>query len=182
MPDFKRLEKNILDNIFEAQVKLGFDGRAMSLNYTTASLAHLLGEKLTPDEIRQVLADFSDYSLSRLGQLTYSEIKNGFCIAIPPEGTKFVHSRYDGGQFISSLVGSIREHRTLEEILDIFHSFSDSVSVTEMNNDEFKYLVYFKNGIPDDYRYCLSVDEEIDGSVHVTYHRFIREDYEDLRF
>lgn len=182
MPDFKRLEKNILDNIFEAQVKLGFDHRAMSLNYTSASLEHLLGEKLTPEEMRQILADFSDYSLPRLGQLTYSEIKNGFCITVPPEGTKFVHSRYDGGQFISSLVGSIREHRTLEEILDIFRRFSDSVSVTEMNNDEFKYLVYFRDGVPDDYRYCLSADEEIDGSVHVTYHRFIREDYEDLGF
>lgn len=182
MPDFERLEKNIIDNIFEAQVKLGFDGRAMSLNYTSASLAHLLGKKFTLDTLSQVLADFSDYSLPRLGQLTYSEIKNGFCVTIPPEGTKFVHSLYDGEQFISSLVGGIREHRTPEEILDIFRSFSDNVSITEMDNDEFRYLVYFENGIPDDYRYCLSVDEEIDGSIHVTYHRFIREDYEELGF
>lgn len=182
MFNFERLEKHILDNIFEAQVKLGYEGRAMSLNYTSDSLNHLLGENLSPDRMKQALSDFSEYSAPRLGKLTFAEIRKGFYITVPPEGTKFVHSFYDGEQFISRLVEGVREHLPLEEILDIFRSFSDAVSVTEMNNGEFQYLVYFENGIPDDYRYCLSVDEEIDGSVHVTYHRFIREDYDDLGF
>ena len=30
--NFKRLEKNLLDNIKEAQLKLGFENRPMSLN------------------------------------------------------------------------------------------------------------------------------------------------------
>ena len=56
------------------------------------------------------------------------------------------------------------------------------MSAEEVNNGEFDYLVRFSDGIPDEYLYCLSVEEEIDGSVHVTYHRFIKEDYEELGF
>ncbi|MDE5861147.1 MAG: DUF3877 family protein, partial [Ruminococcus sp.] len=32
--NFEKLEKNITDNIKEAQIKLGFDNRPISLNYT----------------------------------------------------------------------------------------------------------------------------------------------------
>ncbi|MBD5159206.1 MAG: DUF3877 family protein [Ruminococcus sp.] len=54
--------------------------------------------------------------------------------------------------------------------------------IEEKNNDEFNYLVYFVDGIPDEYLYCLTVEEEIDGHLHITYHRFTREDYEELGF
>ncbi len=182
MPDFSRLEKHILDNILEAQVKLGYEGRSMSLNYTKNSLIHLLGEKLSSEDIKQTLSDFAEYTAPRLGKLTITDIKNGFCITVPPEGTAYVHTLNDGNGFISALVEAVRQHLPLDDILAVFRKFSDSVSVTETDNDEFQYLVYFKNGIPDDYLYCLTVDQEIDGSTHVTYHRFIKEDYEDFNF
>ena len=41
----------------------------------------------------------------------------------------------------------------------------------------FDYLVYFEDGIPDDYRYCLSLEGE-----HMIYHKFTPEDYEDFGF
>ncbi len=182
MIDFERLEKNILDNIFEAHEKLGYDGRPMSLNYTLTSLGHLLGEHLCRNDMRQALFDFAAFAQPSLGCLRYTDIKNGFCITVPSEGTEFVHTLYDGEKFISHLIKAVKSHWTAEEILELFRSFSDSISITETDNDEFQYLVYFENGDPDDYRYCLSVDEEIDGSVHVTYHRFIREDYDELKF
>ena len=52
MPDFRRLEKHILDNILEAQVKLGYEGRSMSLNYTETSLKHLLGENSSGNDLK----------------------------------------------------------------------------------------------------------------------------------
>jgi len=182
MSDFRCLEKHILDNILEAQIKLGYEGRSMSLNYTKNSLIHLLGENLSDDNIRQILFDFAEYTTPRLGKLSITDISNGFCITIPSEGTAYVHALNDKKSFICALVEAVRQHRSLEDILGIFRSFSDSVSVTETDNDEFHYLVYFENGVPDDYLYCLTVDEEIDGSLHVTYHRFIKEDYEDFNF
>ena len=41
--------------------------------------------------------------------------------------------------------------------------------------DGYDYVVYFLDGKPDDYRYCLSMEEG-----HLTYHRFTKEDYEQL--
>lgn len=38
-------------------------------------------------------------------------------------------------------------------------------------------IVYFEDGIPDDYRYCLSLEGE-----HMIYHKFTPEDYEDFGF
>lgn len=182
MLNFERLKKHILDNITEAQIKLGYEGRPMSLNYTCGSLAHLLGTEPTPDQLQQALADFRKYAFTHLGDLSFSPIKGGFCITVPTEGTKYVHEICSENSFISQLVDAVRDHRSLEEILAVFRSFSDHVSVTEVNSEEFQYLVYFEDRTPDEYVYCLTVDEEIDGSAHVTYHRFIREDYEDLGF
>lgn len=182
MVDFKRLEKHIIDNIVEAQVKLGYEGRPISLNYTCSSLNHLLHTNLSQNDIQTILIDFTDYAHPHLGNLTFTPIKNGFCITIPAEGTEFVHSLYSENSFISKLIDAVRDHRSLEDILNIFRSFSDSVSIIRTDGDEFQYLVYFENHTPDDYIYCISVDEEIDGSTHVSYHRFIREDYEEFGF
>ena len=70
----------------------------------------------------------------------------------------------------------------MEEVIGLFREYSDNVAVIDMVNDEFDKLVYFTDGKPDDYRYCLVSEEEIDGSTHITYHRFIKEDYDELGF
>ena len=57
--DLQRLEKNLYDNILEAQVKLGYDGRPMSLNYTLASLSHLTGAAGNTGSIKAMLTEFS---------------------------------------------------------------------------------------------------------------------------
>lgn len=180
--NFEYLKKNLCDNIFEAQIKLGYEGRPMSLNYTINSLNHLLGTNLDQSEMEKVLADFSEYVEPELGLVSFKIIKNGFCAVIPAKGTEFIHKEYDGGKFISEFIEAIRKKSSLEEIFSVFRKFSDNVSITEINSDEFQYLVFFSDNTPDDYRYCLTIDEEIDGSFHITYHRFIKEDYYDFNF
>lgn len=175
---YERLEKNLIDNITEAQIKLGYDGRPMSLNYTVQSLRHLTDR----EDVEKALDEFAEEVSPRLGKLTFHGIRDGFCITVPAEGTAYVHEKQEADSFICTFIEAIRSHTTLENVLGVFRKYSDDVSVTEMENEEFQYLVYFRNGIPDDYRYCLSVEEEIDGSHHITYHRFIAEDYEELGF
>lgn len=178
--DIQRLEKNLCDNILEAQIKLGYDGRPMSLNYTTSSLCHLTG--ITADDTETMLSKFSEKVSPRLGEITFRPIKDGYCLTVPSEGTEYVNRNSDGSEFIRKFIELIRSHPTVEEVLRLFRSFSDNVTVSEVNNEEFRYLVYFTDGIPDDYRYCISAEEEMDGSIHVTYHRFIKEDYDALGF
>lgn len=176
--DLQRLEKNLFDNVLEAQLKLGYEGRPMSLNYTSSSLKHLTGT----DDIEKALDEFAAQSVERFGKMTFRSISGGYCITVPTEGTAYVHENSEKNSFMHRFIETVRSHTTIEKVLDVFREFSDDVEVTEMNNDEFQYLVYFRNGIPDDYRYCLADEEEIDGSHHITYHRFIAEDYDDLGF
>lgn len=167
--NFSRFEKNLTDNIKEAQLKLGYDNRPMSLNYMGKSLAHLIGSECT----EEVLADFAEYVKNRLGQLSFRAIRDGWCVTVSAEGTAYVNN-LTGYDFLSALINAVREHGTsMEQVLDIFRSHAENLTVKEIRNDEFDLLVY---GV-DDYYYCLT-----DEGCHVTYHRFIREDYEDLGF
>lgn len=171
--NFARLEKNLTDNIKEAQLKLGFDKRPMSLNYMSASLGHLLGGECTEN----VLAEFAEYAKSRLGVITFRAIKDGFCITVSAEGTAYVNN-LKGYDFIAELISAVRNHGTsMEQVLEIFGKYSSKVITEKSNSDEFDLLVYFGNGEPDEYYYCLT-----DEGCHITYHRFIREDYTDLGF
>ncbi|MDE6781295.1 MAG: DUF3877 family protein [Ruminococcus sp.] len=176
--NFKRLEKNITDNIREAQIKLGFDNRPISLNYTENSLKSLMNT----DDVKSALEKFPVYVADRLGEITFREIKNGFCITIPEKGTSYVNS-LDGFEFITEFVNTVRQHGvSANDVLSVFRKYSDKVITEEMHNGEFDYLVYFADGQPDEYFYCIALEEEIDGHMHVTYHRFIKEDYEELNF
>lgn len=167
--NYSRLEKNLTDNIREAQLKLGYDNRPMSLNYMNTSLAHLIGAECTED----VLVKFAEYVKNRLGELTFREIRDGWCITVSAEGTEYVNN-LTGYDFLSELIDSVRKHGTsMEQVLDIFRRYSENITVKEIRNDEFDLLVY---GV-DEYYYCLT-----DEGCHITYHRFIREDYEDLGF
>lgn len=177
--DFSRLEKNLTDNIKEAQLKLGFDNHPMSLNYMQTSLNHLLGSPCG----QAALDEFSDFVSERLGKLSYRKIKDGVCITVPEKGTAYVNSLTKGYEFLTELVAKVRCHGiSLEETVDIFRKYSDNVVTEGGNGEDFDLLVYFADQSPDEYLYCLTAEPCMGGGCHVIYHRFIREDYEDIGF
>lgn len=177
--NYTRLERNITDNIREAQIKLGFDNRPMSLNYTVDSLKNLL---CIDDDVKSALEDFAVYARDRLGEITFHEIKNGFCITVSAEGTSYVNG-LDGFDFITEFIDTVRRHGvSLDDVVAVFRKYSESVVIEEKHNGEFDYLIYFSDGVPDEYFYCIALEEEIDGHIHITYHRFIKEDYEEFNF
>lgn len=178
--NFERLEKNIRDNIAEAQIKIGYSADPMSLNYMLGSLNNLLGSDLDSEGMKSALESFSESVRSKLGTVTFYPIKGGFCLTIPEEGTKHIHEQVPEKCFMRDLVESVRAHADIEEITGVFRSYCPEVVREKMDDDEFDYLMYFPGGEPDEYYYCIALEPEIDGSVHVTYHRFIREDYESI--
>lgn len=180
--NYKRLEKNLTDNIKEAQIKLGFENRPMSFNYTLSSLNHLISENLDSDSMKTALEDFAVKSRERLGEITFRPIKEGFCITVSAEGTAYVNS-LDRFEFITEFVNTVRKHGiSFGDVMSVFRKYSDNVVAEKKENGEFDYLVYFADGNPDEYLYCIAMEEEIDGHIHITYHRFIREDYEEFGF
>ena len=150
--NFKKLENNLLDMIQEQQVKIGYMSGVTRFYYPLQSLNRLLGT---------------------------ASSKNGrFCITLPPQASDYVHENRKPSEFLVRFIGTVARHGcTLDEVMDVFHAYSDHVHVEKTTGTGFDYLVYFEDGIPDDYRYCLSLEGE-----HMIYHKFTPEDYEDFGF
>ena len=181
--NFDALEKNLTDNILEAQLKLGYSEMPISLNFMLLSLCHLLETDADTEKMQQILAEFSDYAKPRFGEITYRQIDGGFCFRVPAEGAAYVHTHAEGGEFIRTLLDAVRDPAaTLETVFAVFRSASDDAVITESPDDEFDYLAYFPDGVPDSYRYCIAAEEDIDGSIRISYHRFTKADYDDFGF
>ena len=172
-PDFHALESNLIDVIKEEQIKLGYQRETIRFYYPIESINSLLGLELTINELKNVMAEFCSYVKPRLGEIKHSNKEARFCILIPPEGVTYVHEEIKDNNFLIEFIDVIRKHNcTIEEIQTVFQKYSDKVVYHEIKSGEFDYLLYFEDGIPDAYRYCIKFDEN-----HASYHRFTKEDY-----
>lgn len=174
--NFSQLGKNITDVIKEQQVKLGYRSESVYLFYPLISLNRLLGTDAGPEQMEDLLVSFCMYAEPRLGGIGITRLEDRFCFVISPQGADWVHAHTDENEFIIAFVNTISRHCvTMDEVLELFHRYSDAVRVEKVDHPEYDYLVYFEKGDPDDYRYCLKSE-----GPHVTYHRYTPEDYQDF--
>lgn len=173
--NYANLEKHICDTIKEGQIKIGYSEEVVRLYYPIESIAELL-EIDTPSiiEMTEVLANFCQICEKRLGKIIISNKEERFCFMIPNEGTKYIHEIYKDNPFLRQFISQItRPGCKLEEIIAVFHGYSDDVYSEE--HDELGHVIYFKDETIDEYVYCLKFDE-----FGATYHRFTKRDYEKL--
>lgn len=177
-PDFKAFEVNIIDIIKEEQIKLGYHRETIRLYYPMESINHILGTDLPREELQEALDKFCLFVKARLGKVKHSNREERFCIMIPPEGVTYVHEEVEENVFLTEFIAKIQEHGCkLEDYLEVFHRHSDKVKCEIMKEEEFDYMIYFEDGQPDDYRYCIKFED-----VHTIYHRFTKADYENFDF
>lgn len=176
--DFSRLESNVIDIIKEEQVKLGYRSETIRLYYPLTSINRFLSQDFDIEQMKEALREFCRYAADKLGQIEISNEGERFCLAIPPRGVDYVHTHRKSTEFICDFIRTIEKHDcTWEEILAQFYKHSDRVHVEKVTHGEFDYLVYFEDGKPDAYRYCIT-----DEGCHFIYHRFTVEDYMDFQF
>ncbi|MCM1497058.1 MAG: DUF3877 family protein [Clostridium sp.] len=177
-PHYYALEQNIIDTIEEQQLKLGYLKETVRLYYPLSSLNRFLDTHNRVEYMKPLLQKFSEVTRSRLGGVTVTNRGERFCIAIPQQGTEYIHKHMKTDGFLADLIAAVaKEGSTLEDVLAPFYRYSDQVHVEEMKNGEFDYLVYFEDGKPDSYYYCITVEEK-----HVIYHRYTKADYEEFGF
>ncbi len=169
----QRLLRNIIDVIAEEQIKLGYRSEIIYLYYPLKSLNSILGTKSDIKEMNDNLRSFSEYALEYLGEIGISNRDERFCLAIPPKGADYVHEHIDENEFLQSFIDIISKHGcTLEDITDVFKKYSDDVTIKKMEDADFDYLIYFTDGKPNDYMYCITFEGH-----HTIYHRFTVDDY-----
>ncbi|MBQ8133191.1 MAG: DUF3877 family protein [Clostridia bacterium] len=179
--NFNALRENLLYVIKESQIKLGYTSNAVRLNYPLDSLNRFFGTELDKEEMQSVLSEFSDDVKDELGEIEISEFEGMFTLIVPPQGAQFVHENIKDSGFLKELIDLMKNQGsaiTINEILEVFNKYSDKVKCVETeNNDEFNYVVWFEDGKPDNFRYCIDID-----LGHAIYHRLAPQDFEAYGF
>lgn len=176
--NIQNLEKNIFDLIEEEQIKLGYLPETVRLYYPIDSLNRFLQQEYDTAQMLEALKEFCRHVRGRLGEIQVSNKGSRFCLAVPPQGAAYIHQHSAKDGFLPDFIRTIEKHGcTLEELLQQFRKYSDHVHAEKADNGEFDYLVYFEDGVPDRFRYCIT-----DEGCHMTYHRYTPEDYEAFGF
>lgn len=174
--DYSKLEDNIRDMVKEEQIKLGYTRETIRLYYPLSTLNRFLHTELDAAGMEAYLTGFCLSVVDRFGHVEISRKKDRFCFMLPPETAEYVHTQIPDSPFLTEFIRIIGTHgATLDQVLAPFYRYSDEVQVEKIIDGEFDYLVYFRNGKPDTYRYLLT--EEMG---HITYHRFTEEDLKDF--
>jgi hypothetical protein len=176
--DYSKLEQNICDVIKEDQIKLGYQKEVIRLYYPLGSLNHFLKSELRVEEMRKALEDFAGTVKEKLGTIEISNEGERFCFCFPPEASEYIHSHTPQTGFLYDFIDVVSRHGvTMDEVIAVFKKYSNNVHVEKTNHGEFDYLIYFEDGRPDSFRYCLTEE-----GCHIIFHRFTIEDYADFQF
>ena len=177
VPDFDRLEKNIIDVVKEEQIKLGYQKEVIRLYYPLSSLNNYLKTNLDIAGMNKTLKEFCGREKDIFGSIEISHEKERVCFCLSDEVSVYVNEHTQNEGFLYDLIEEISRHPAqMDNVIALFHKYSEQVHVERAGHGEFDYLIYFADGQPDEYMYCLT-DE---GNGHIIYHRYTREDYDDL--
>ena len=175
--NYNRLETSLIDVIKEEQAKLGYMKEKISLYYPLSSLNHFFGNKTDAAGMIEILKDFPSYIEEKFGEVAVSHRGDRFCFTVSEKASEYVHNNMKENEFIKALIELVGRHGcTIEEIKELFHSYSDKIITEPMDNEEFDVMIRFDDG-SDPYYYCFK-----DEGCHIIYHRFLPEDYADFGF
>lgn len=167
--------RNIYDVIKEEQIKLGYRKEVIRLYYPLQSLNRFFDSSCDVKEMCDLLGEFAESVKDELGTIDVSVKGERFCLRFPEETSEYIHQHTEQSGFLYDFIAAISKHHvSIDEILDQFKKYSNEVHFEKMDHGEFDYLIYFENGDPDEYRYCLT-----DEGCHMIYHRFTADDYND---
>ena len=101
-----KLTENIVDQIKEAQIKLGYAKETVRLYYPAESLCTLMGvEPMDTKRLLDYLKETAVLSEIPLGELQFTAHKGRIEVRIPPEGAEYVHQKVPDPEFLTELIG-----------------------------------------------------------------------------
>ena len=163
----QKLIQNVIEQIKEAQLKLGAEKEVIRLYFPMASMNAILGTHYTDEqEMLTALRTNTVFDTTVLGRLKFFIHEGRFEVRVPAEGAEYV------------VVELFAHHHslTIEEICACFAQFDKAYHCEKMApGTDFDYAVYFDDAEYDAYYYCVKME-----MGHTIYHRFTKEDYQML--
>ena len=158
----EKLERNLIDNILESEVKLGRASTPVTFYYPESSLNELLD--CDSDGLSMAIAEFRRNANNHLGNVVIEELskeKGRYMIKIPIEGLDWVHQNFKPSDFMKDFICNIRKtDNTLENISELFYRYSLDVEIKKINDP---YVYHIEQGI-----------------FGLEYHRFTKESYKEM--
>ena len=174
-----KLVQNIIDQIKEAQIKLGYVKETVRLYYPVVSLNSLLGTKAAnADELKELLDAEFDHEHNKLGELRFAVHEDRIEVGVPPRGVEYVYCQVENPAFLTDIIEFFGSHHSckVDDICRIFEKYSKDYVCRKMPEGmDFDYVLFFTDDKIDSYCYCIKEEME-----HTIYHRFTREDYQEL--
>lgn len=172
--------ENIIEQIKEAQLKLGFVKEVIRLYFPVQSLCQLLQvECESGEELLTFLENEDRFMNTVLGKIKFSLCKdNRIEVCVSSEGAVYVHEQIEDPAFLKHIIALFQEnhHLTIEEIATCFAKFNENYVCEQMKpGTDFDYVLYFPDQKPDAWYYCIRME-----MGHTIYHRFTKDDYEQL--
>lgn len=174
----KRLIKNIVDQVMEAQLKLGYARESLELYYPLSSLNALLETEITDvPKMRDLLV--REYSDIQGIPMKFTIHAGRIAVGIGPQGAEYVHEKVPVPAFLKELIALMGDHCacSLEEIRALFERYGKCCMEKMPEGSDFDAVLFFEDPSVDEYYYCIKTEE----MGHTIYHRFIREDYLEIR-
>lgn len=180
-----RLAKNICETVYEGQIKLGYRKERIQLYYQLGSMQYLLADQktlieqtgrkeLTGKDFDPLIPDLEDQLRTQIGEVKITRQKQRLEIIISAEAVANIYENRKQDTFLEELIQILAQSQTgLTQVMDVFRRKSPDVICEKAPNDEFDYVIYFKDSQIDDFRYCFSF-----GEMGNYYHRFIPYDYD----
>lgn len=175
-PDYDTLLHSIIDVIQEQQIKIGYRKEKIQLYYPLSSVNNLLDTNVSSEEMMKLLKNFISIAEPVLGNVSYTAKQDRFCFYISEDGVTYAHKTLDTKSFLKDFIEKISRHKiTIEEICSVFQKYSENYHCEKISSGEFDFLLWFEEGVPDTYLYCIKFEE-----CHAIYHRFTKKDYKEF--
>lgn len=163
---------NIIDQVQEMQLKLGFANESVSLYYPYDSIRFLLETDAADSEIPALLESILPEGITT--KITKSRV----VVTLSPAVVSNIYENHPPTGFLRDIIALFSKHHgiTLEDVAEVFEKYSpDYEQITMPEGSDFDYVFHFKNPEIDSFYYCIK-----DEFGHMIYHRFIESDYKGL--
>ena len=126
--NYNKLETSLIDVIKEEQAKLGYRKEKISLYYPLGSLNHFFKSQADAAGMMEILREFPSYIKDKFGEVVVSHRGDRFCFTVSDQASEYVHNNMEEDEFIKALVELVGRHGcTMDEIRNLFHSYSDKI-------------------------------------------------------
>lgn len=163
-------ENLIAENI----IKIGFYYQNINLYFPEQTLKYIFEIDYSGNSLIEYINTYFHNNNSVYHNTSSSISNDKVIINFDKDYVKYINDNINKFDFLHSFIELFNHHHdiNIDNIVNLFKSYSNDIIFSSINSDEFDYYIYFNNDFPDFFVYCIK-----DNYGHYEYHRFIKDDF-----